>query len=177
MKIFFVQNFTENIYSLMSFCRKTSYSGGQSRNRKIIAKNCTFSSPPPPPTSRKLYQQVWLTFRTPLGKYSKHLSVIKPLLEIFSFSFTYFFCAKILSGCYTISVIVQAVCLVLHASFLEVWTCVSQWDKILGQSAKTLKKSIPRTTNICQRCQTTNQCSQMTFSKIRTNAVGKIRTE
>ncbi len=39
MRIFFVMNFTENIFSLMYFCRKRYSSGGKLRNRKLLVKN------------------------------------------------------------------------------------------------------------------------------------------
>ncbi len=72
----------ENIFSLMSFCRKTSYSRGKSKNRKIITK-ITFLRPPKGNFTGRgggLSKHI-------RGAYSKHLSVVKSLLKIFSFSF------------------------------------------------------------------------------------------
>ncbi len=49
--------------------------------QKIIAKNHMFHAP-----LREVPLVVWWTLRAHLGEYFKHHSVIKPLLDIFSFS-------------------------------------------------------------------------------------------
>ncbi len=85
MRIFFVENFVENIFTLMYFSRKTSSSRGKSRNRKLLLKIACFHAPLQEfPLVGVMHFQS--TFRGVGGEYCEHLSVIKPLIEIFSFS-------------------------------------------------------------------------------------------
>ncbi len=81
MRIFFVVN----IFSLMFFCRKTSYSGGKSKNKKLLLKIARFIPPSQIRSSTGkgggVSEQVW-------GREVLNIfSVIKPWLETFSFSF------------------------------------------------------------------------------------------